>query len=705
MINANPSPLSPQPTSSPITPPPEDSNHQPKEKIAMKPPSPKRNLRYLISGALLLLLVIGGSIAFLLVRQSQDIRQQAAVQNEPGDVITDGNGNVVITCCRGGYNGVASGQNTAAAAAACTGSGGRVGPCVVYNDQPLACSPGATRCNEGMHQIVRCLDDGSGEIPTGQACGTSDNTNTNTNTNTNNNNTNTNTNTNPTGYTQNNPASIASGSTCNYNFCRCNSGVEYGRIKTRGEVCNTRLEITCYNSATNCSPQTNSVTDAARATCEAFTALYTSQVACKKAVCQNGGHTWSDAQQYCVGVDNKCYSTQDHCSANTHPCSSTTYSTQLGCQQHISGFYSCQDKFRTEGEYNAAVASCNTTAGKVWNQNTCSCVTAANTCEAQLGATYNTNKTVCENAGNTWSDASCTCVASSSEVCCNLSANAEMNTGESPTYSKYSSGEACRNRGGEVVYMGLCEGAQHGPCCINGQYKVLCGVNESPVFSGTKQQCEGAATANAGGAQNNAAGGANMCTDPAKSNQSVAQYVKFTCPNGCRQDSDGLYRCYENAEYSSTPLSLNGACGQVDLYTTANDWGSYCGYSEYNCSGPCQGTTQVQTPADQDEDVPENPPVGPICLNVSLVNTQGQAVATPALNQQVALSCGQVNGVSRYDFRLIYPDGTVNYQEGAGNHLSSPFTLTQSGKYIAQCRICTSVSGTTQCHDFESIAN
>lgn len=677
MINANPSPFNSS------TPAPQVSVTPPTTPEALptamldQPANPKKkmNWKYIVSGLLLLLLLVGGAVAFYLVRMNQDVRQQAAVE-APSTGSGGSSTSITITCCKNGSNtsitqscaGITSGGGcTAAASNQCTSQGGTIGPCVLQNPNPLVCTPGASRCNSGLGEIVRCLDDGSGEVTTGLACSTADSGG--------NSSGNNGTSTPTSGSSSTNPVSIAAGATCAYNYCKCISGPETGELITKGEKCNEDHPIMCYNINTGCSSYQASYTSTNRSqTCSTYGShLYQTVLACRAAQCSRQNLTWDASKQSCIGThDAMCYSAADGCQAQSTPCTgdSTTYSTQLNCQRANNLEPGCGGLNQTPCTEIDGTSDVSCNHGYVLNAARTLCISTnypeGQSCADTLGSSYTTAKQLCTNADHTWSDTTCTC---------------------SGNYATQDS---------------------HGPCCINGVYKAVCLKSESSTtYGGTKQQCEGTDTTANAGTENNT--NTNVCTDPAKANQSVAQYVKFTCDNGCRQDSDGLYRCYENPEYSSGPLTLDGACGQVDLYTTAGEWGSYCGYSEYNCGGPCQGGGQVQTPANQDDDVPENPPVGPICLNVALVDTQGVAVSTPSLNQQVALSCGQVSGVNRYDFKLIYPDGTASYKEGTAStspaRISTPFSLTQSGKYIAQCRICTSVSGTTQCQDFESISN
>ncbi len=79
---------------------------------------------------------------------------------------------------------------------------------------------------------------------------------------------------------------------------------------------------------------------------------------------------------------------------------------------------------------------------------------------------------------------------------------------------------------------------------------------------------------------------------PNDSSKTAVTYIKFTCPGGCQITTENgvtAARCYSNRQDSSSPLSLNGVCGQVDVLDSS---GAFCGYTEYTCGQPqCQPTT------------------------------------------------------------------------------------------------------------------
>lgn len=86
-------------------------------------------------------------------------------------------------------------------------------------------------------------------------------------------------------------------------------------------------------------------------------------------------------------------------------------------------------------------------------------------------------------------------------------------------------------------------------------------------------------------------GGAPTC---ANTGQPITLYRKFTCPNGCFKDTDNVWRCNSNEQDSTTPISLGGACGQVDEIDGSN---AFCGTYEYTCgNSACQPAQSSPTP-------------------------------------------------------------------------------------------------------------
>lgn len=103
-------------------------------------------------------------------------------------------------------------------------------------------------------------------------------------------------------------------------------------------------------------------------------------------------------------------------------------------------------------------------------------------------------------------------------------------------------------------------------------------------------------------------GGQTMCTNTPSS--PVASFKKFVCPSGCAKDTDGIWRCNLNEQDSTAPLTLNGACGQVDEIDGA---GAFCGTLEYTCGEtrcqPAPQPTPTPVPSTTPVPTPTNTPI------------------------------------------------------------------------------------------------
>lgn len=197
---------------------------------------------------------------------------------------------------------------------------------------------------------------------------------------------------------------------------------------------------------------------------------------------------------------------------------------------------------------------------------------------------------------------------------------------------------------------------------------------------------------------------------PNNANQ-AAKYIKFTCPNGCTYgtESDGVaaWRCYgENGgtrQEATTPLTLNNEeCGQVDVIDTN---GNYCGYlpGQYTCNlDKCKVTTNSPPPSNPPSVPPTNPP-GPICMSISMTNIT-RVNQSPILGDAVNFTCGTVTGASSYIFKVTEPDGGEVELQATGA-VSTSYTISQSGRFHAQCQICvkTSSSAAEECRPYETL--
>lgn len=162
--------------------------------------------------------------------------------------------------------------------------------------------------------------------------------------------------------------------------------------------------------------------------------------------------------------------------------------------------------------------------------------------------------------------------------------------------SECPSGQACNIPNGYCNSGKSCNastgGGFHQACDPNGSGQCInqpCPNNASSCANTCNSNSD-CSTAGASPPPSPAAGG-NCPNDPSKS---IVKYVKFTCPNGCIQTTEQgvtAWRCYDNRVDSNSPLSLDGACGQVDALSGTSD-ANFCGYTEYSCDqARCQGGT------------------------------------------------------------------------------------------------------------------
>ncbi len=97
------------------------------------------------------------------------------------------------------------------------------------------------------------------------------------------------------------------------------------------------------------------------------------------------------------------------------------------------------------------------------------------------------------------------------------------------------------------------------------------------------------------------------------------------------------------------------------------------------------------------------PAVGPMCLDVAMVNavTGVEITADPKFNDTVKFTCANVEGVTNYAFRVVEPGGTIKTLTSTGR-VSESYTINKSGKFFAQCQVCTS-SDPASCNAFEAL--
>ena len=173
---------------------------------------------------------------------------------------------------------------------------------------------------------------------------------------------------------------------------------------------------------------------------------------------------------------------------------------------------------------------------------------------------------------------------------------------------------------------------------------------------------------------------------------SCAPPVEIVCNSDCTTNAECTealgddYTCSANkcrlAENPSnqqcepiTPLACNAQCTsdaqcqKTDSKYICDEVSNRCRHAEYPTQATCK------KPA-------------PVCLAISMSKTN------PAINDTVTFTCAQVADVASYQFRVIQPDGETAELRATGN-VSSAYTITDSGKFRAECRLCP--TGSNQC--------
>jgi hypothetical protein len=124
---------------------------------------------------------------------------------------------------------------------------------------------------------------------------------------------------------------------------------------------------------------------------------------------------------------------------------------------------------------------------------------------------------------------------------------------------------------------------------------------------------------------------------------------------------------------------------------------SDCYESNHSCTGGvCRLTANPTSPECQ-------PAIGPMCLDVDLVDSQTGVPLTqdPSFGDSVKFTCAEVAGVDHYIFRVIEPDSNIVDVQATGR-TSSAYTISKSGKFYAQCQICTT-SSDDSCNSYEAL--
>ncbi len=305
----------------------------------------------------------------------------------------------------------------------------------------------------------------------------------------------------------------------------------------------------------------------------------------------------------------------------------------------------------------------------------------------RLSASTNPNPVAlqgCNQACN--SSAYCTCPAG---CAVQTQISIGQNCGGNTTPTLTACNQTCNSQAGCNCPSGCAQSfAQNGGTC---------GGNTTPTLTSCTQTCTAQAGcncpsgcsrtfANNGQTCGSAGTGGTITYCPNSPTTPARRYVKFTCPNGCQLTTEQgvtAWRCYERRQDSTTPLTLNGECGQVDVLSGDTD-ATYCGYTEYTCDqARCQ---PQQTPP------PSTPPAQASCVRLELLDETGSTVLnqTPA-SGNVRFRCVGAPGSNYYFFTArSNQTGPLNLIYQGDSSMTFPIAITD---YLhVQCNPCIGTS-------------
>ena len=230
------------------------------------------------------------------------------------------------------------------------------------------------------------------------------------------------------------------------------------------------------------------------------------------------------------------------------------------------------------------------------------------------------------------------------------------------------------------------------------------------------------------------------CPEPCKSNACDAASREFDYKTQCRKiNAAGCgYFCGGNrdggpcepgpSDAGGDQCIYNGkaySCVCLDLIRCECDNGVWVtGSNDQSCATLCACTGNVCTscgggggpsgvPNPTEPPNPTSPPAGPQCTTVTIMDANG----VPLTGDQdknlkagvgVKFKCGANGTVAKYEFQVVLPDGKKEAVAATGD-ISAIYVLPSlTGRFYAQCRICTSVGNgepgsESTCQDYEPI--
>lgn len=235
-----------------------------------------------------------------------------------------------------------------------------------------------------------------------------------------------------------------------------------------------------------------------------------------------------------------------------------------------------------------------------------------------------------------------------------------------------------------------------------------------------------------GGANANCARPLTFCADGSDPNCERGNFMAYGPPiSQCGGDPYACTHFVAEVPFSLRSIDQSCGCSQLDVsvsnisfscdgdtqiitYTKEEGDTSVGGYAYGYSTAQCSATPPTNTPAPTISTPTNTPPpgatvtptsrptntpppgatmtptptpvsVGPMCVSISMSPT------SPKLNDQVTFTCGRVTGITEYQFRYFEPGSSTPLPLSSANiNVSSPLTITKTGNYRAQCRVCPS---------------
>ena len=105
------------------------------------------------------------------------------------------------------------------------------------------------------------------------------------------------------------------------------------------------------------------------------------------------------------------------------------------------------------------------------------------------------------------------------------------------------------------------------------------------------------------------------------------------------------------------------------------------------------------------------------CTNIRMLSvnsvelTDADVIALVPGSSAVKFSCSANGNIAKYEFRVILPDGSIetaanNSSLNAVGSITGNYVIPVAGTFIAQCRVCTAISGGgLACQEYETVPN